>query len=279
MTMDTEIIYRIANWNLERPLKQSKKLDLALQKIQTINPDICILTETSNLVDLGNSYCASKTDEYEDFPNEQWATIWSKYPITEEIQTFDSCKATCALIQAPFGKIIVYATIIPYHNSGVRDGGQYLYAPRTYKAWEMHKEDIQHQGQDWLRISAEYPDIPLCIAGDFNQTRDEQKRGYGTIDGRNLLTVALNNSNLVCITDEDFAGHGKLQPNPKTGVTRRNIDHICLSINWFNSLNNKYIGAWDHFTEEGVFMTDHNGVYFDFAIDPTLTHKKVPTPK
>lgn len=231
-----------------------------------INPDICVLTETSNLVDLGDEYFVSETDEYHDYPNEQWATIYSKYPIIKEIQTFDNHRATCALIEAPFGTIIVYATIIPYHNSGVNDGGQYAYAPRTYEVWEMHKEVIVHLGNDWLKISTEYPNIPLCIAGDFNQTRDNQKSGYGTIDGRDLLTTALEKSGLICITDEDFGDKNKLQPNPRTGKIRRNIDHICLSEIWFNNLEGKYIGAWDHFTVGGVFMTDHNGVYFDFSL-------------
>ncbi len=258
--------YRIANWNLERPVKSTKKLTLAIEKIQEINPDIIILTETSSLVDLGPKYSVSQTQEYNDLPNEQWAAIWSKWPIEKEIKTFDSNRTTCALIQAPFGKLIVYATIIPYHNAGVFDGGKYGYAPKAYKAWQMHKENIILQSADWLKILADNPNIPLCVAGDFNQTRDGNKGGYGTIDCRNLLTQALEICNLRCVTEEDFGKNGKLHKDPKKGYPRRNIDHICISNSLLDKLNNIYIGAWDHFTENGKYMSDHNGVFIDFNL-------------
>lgn len=258
--------YRVANWNVERPLKPSKKVELAINKIKDINPDLLILTETSDIVDLRQNYFVSQTESYADLPNEQWAAIWSKWPIEKEITTFDSKRATCALINAPFGKIIVYATIIPYHNAGVLDGGKYEYAPQKYKAWQMHKENIILQSADWLQTSGEYPGIPLIVAGDFNQTRDGKKGGYGTIDSRNLLTKALEICNLCCVTDEDFSENGKLKPDPKKGYTRRNIDHICISNFLHERFSNISIGAWDHFTDDGTYMTDHNGVYIDFTI-------------
>ena len=261
---ETFEIYRVANWNLERPQKVSKKLTLALEKIHEINPDIIILTETGSLVDLSPEYSVSQTESYDDLPDEQWAAIWSKWPIEKEVETFDSRRTACALIQAPFGKLLVYATIIPYHNAGVVNGGKYAHVPKKYKAWQMHKENIILQGADWLKLSEEYPDVPLCIAGDFNQTRDRKKGGYGTRDGRQLLTQILEVCNVCCVTDDDFAGNGKLQPDPKKGYTRRSVDHICISEDWKNSLQNVTVGAWDHFTELGEYMSDHNGVYLEF---------------
>lgn len=259
--------YRIANWNLERPLKPTKKIKLAIQKIKEINPDICILTETSSLVHLGEEYFISQTKEFADSPGEQWSAIWSKWPITKEIQTFDPRRATCALIASPFGDIIIYATIIPYHNAGVIEGGKYSYAPKKYSVWQMHKEDIILQGDDWLRISADHPGIPLCVAGDFNQTRDGKKGGYGTNETRDLLTKTLEICHLSCVTNEDFGENGKLNPDPRKGTTRRNIDHICISKNWDVDLNNLFVGAWDNFTEDGTYMTDHNGVYLEFSMN------------
>ena len=26
------------------------------------------------------------------------------------------------------------------------------------------------------------------------------------------------------------------------------------------------VGAWDHFTPDGQYMSDHNGVYFEFEV-------------
>jgi hypothetical protein len=257
--------YRIANWNLERPLKKDEKLELAVNKIQEIAPDICILTETSKLVNLGKKYTVIHSQEYPDIPNEHWAAIWSKWPIKKQIPTFDSHRTTCALIGAPFGEIIVYATIIPYHNAGVLDGGKYSYAPGKYKAWQMHKENTILQSADWLKISADFQGVPLVVAGDFNQTRDSLKGGYGTKATRELMTMALEICNLSCVTTEDFAESGKLSKDPKKGTVRRNIDHICISTDWKEKLKID-IGAWDHFTGDGKYMSDHNGVYLEFTM-------------
>jgi len=203
--------YRIANWNLERPLKFTKKLQLALNRLKEINPDICILTETSSLGDLGKEYNVSNTEMYEHLPNDQWAAIWSKWPIKKEIPTFDSKRTTCVLIQAPFGDIIIYATVIPYRDAGVRVNGKYADTTKTYKSWEMHKENIVFQSEDWLKITNDYPGIPLCVAGDFNQTRDKKKGGYGNDDIRMLLSNKLEICGLSCITEENFEDSGKLK--------------------------------------------------------------------
>jgi endonuclease/exonuclease/phosphatase family metal-dependent hydrolase len=49
--------FRIATWNLERPRKWSLELARAIQKIDEIDADIIILTETSSLVQLDNYQC------------------------------------------------------------------------------------------------------------------------------------------------------------------------------------------------------------------------------
>jgi hypothetical protein len=56
-----------------------------------------------------------------------------------------------------------------------------------------------------LRISAKHPEIPLCVAGDFNQTRDSQKGGYGTIDARSLWTshILLDTFNSYNVTSNE----------------------------------------------------------------------------
>ncbi|RUM39395.1 MAG: hypothetical protein DSY57_01275, partial [Desulfobulbus sp.] len=139
-------------------------------------------------------------------------------------------------------------------------------ASKAYKAWQMHKENIMLQSADWLKILADNPAIPLCVAGDFNQTRDGNKGGYGTTDCRNLLTQALEICNLCCVSEEDFGKNGKLHKDPKKGYPRRNIDHICLSKSLLDNLEYIFIGAWDQFTENGQYMSDHNGVFVDFTL-------------
>ncbi len=128
----------------------------------------------------------------------------------------------------------------------------------------MHKENILLQGADWLKIASEYRDIPLIVAGDFNQTRDNQKNGYGTKITRELLSSVLAACNLSCITEEDFDISGKLQKDPKKGYVRKNVDHMCISKDWEEKIKKKHIGAWNHFNGDGIYMSDHNGVYLDF---------------
>ena len=126
----------------------------------------------------------------------------------------------------------------------------------------MHYEDIMLQSRDWEKIRNAFPDTPIIVAGDFNQTRNGNGRGYGTSEGRKTLSVELLRNKMVCMTEVDFAPTGYLSQHPKTAKTRRNIDHICVSTDLCSNYNMQ-AGAWDNFTPEGKLMSDHNGVYVD----------------
>jgi exonuclease III len=255
--------YRIANWNLERPKAGTKKTKLAFEQIKKINADILVLTETSDGINLAPDYNAVKSISFEQNPTEQWITIWTKWRIKSRIETFDNKRTACAIIASPFGDLIVYGTIIPYHMAGVK-GNRYAFS--GYKVWELHTEDIIRQSEDWRRIKAKYGSTPFFVIGDFNQTRDGLPKGYGTINGRAVLTNQLKENGLRCVTETDFAKTEQLNLDKKKGKIRRNIDHICVSSNWLNSIQHYTIGAWDHFNEEGYYMSDHNGVYMDFDL-------------
>lgn len=234
-------------------------------KIQEINAEILALTETSELIDLSSDYFSIKSQEFPHYQDAPWITIWSRWPITESITTFNPYRTACCLIDSPFGQLIVYGTIIPYHMAGVSGN---RYPEKGKKVWQMHLEDILAQTEDWKKIMSNYPGIPLVIAGDFNQTRDNIPMGYGTGQARKLLTQKLLDNGLVCITESDFGFSGYLTPDPKKQKIRRNIDHICISRS--PSLEMDYqVGAWDHFTDDGFFMSDHNGVYVDLSKEMT----------
>lgn len=49
-------MYKIANWNLERPKSKTERTKLILEKIKEVNADLIVLTETSNEVDLSEIY-------------------------------------------------------------------------------------------------------------------------------------------------------------------------------------------------------------------------------
>ena len=254
--------YKIANWNVERPKSKTKKTNLALNKIKEVNANIWVLTETSNAIDLKPDYQSVKSKNNEKNPDEQWITIWSKWEIINKIDTFDSFRTASALIKTPFGKIIIYGTIIPYHNAG----NDSRYGKLAYKMWQMHKEDILRQGQDWQTIISQHKNIPFFVIGDYNQTRDNLPKGYGTKEGREMLSQQLESNALTCVTGIDFASTKQLKEDPKRKRVRRNIDHISVSKKWLNNLKSYRIDAWDNFTDNAYYMSDHNGVLIEFEI-------------
>lgn len=249
--------YRIATWNLDRP-RNSVKATRIIKKLEDIAADIFILTETSELIDLQPEYNAVKSKEFEHYKDQPWITIWSRWKILEELETFNAYRTACCLIDAPFGPIIIYGTIIPYHMAGVSGN---RYPEKGKKVWQLHLEDIIDQSQDWQNIMNNFPDVPFLVAGDFNQTRDGLKYGYGTNQGRKFLTQKLADNNLSCVTEDNFHENGFLQPDSK-GKKRRNIDHICISKNLCTEIRVE-AGAWNQFSEDGSIYSDHNGTYVD----------------
>jgi hypothetical protein len=247
---------KIANWNIERPKLNTTKTKLVLNKINEINADIFVLTETSNAINLSNifPYYVS-TDSYSRTPDEQWVTIWSKYPIIQKFITNDNYRTVSAKISTPIGNTIIYGTIIPYHMAGVKG---IRYGNLNYKPWQFHLEDINKQSLDWTNIINSNQDCFFILVGDFNQTRGINN-GYGTTEARNLLSNKLSNLDLECLTiQNNIDSYLSIAPNKYE--KRKNIDHICVSKKMINIYNKIDVIAWNHFTEQGKFMSDHNGV-------------------
>jgi endonuclease/exonuclease/phosphatase family metal-dependent hydrolase len=252
---------KIANWNVERPLHGRKKTILTRQKISAIAADVFVLTETSSALDLSDEFPYSAASiSFDRTPDEQWVRIWSKFEISESICTFDNRRTACALIQLPETEVLIYGTIIPYHMAGV--SGE-RYGNLGYKAWQYHEEDIYRQANDWERISNLY-NKPIFVIGDFNQSRNGNK-GYGTRKVRSVLTEQLERLQLICLTEVDFSQR-YLNPDPRKGFVKSTIDHICVSKDFLKSCTEIELGAWDHFTEDGTYMSDHHGVYVSFEI-------------
>jgi len=253
-------MYKIATWNVERPKKGTEKTALAISKIKEVNADILVLTENATSVSLTELYPFSVHSlAYERTPEEHWVSIFSKWEIIQQIRTFDNYRTACAVIKAPFGEIAVFGTIIPYHQAGVSG---VRYGNLGFKQWEYHEKDLHQQAKDWKRI-AEETQIPLWVMGDFNQSRYNHK-GYGTEKVRLLLSDYLNKLHLTCVTEGDLSAF--LHPDPIKNKIRNNIDHICVSNSLLEEMKQYKVGAWDHFNEEGKYMSDHNGVFITFEL-------------
>jgi hypothetical protein len=99
---------RIATWNLDHASNGRRPVDLQIEQIDKITPDIVVLTETCEKVHL--SQCGyevelpSKKNRYGKF----WTAIWSKYPIVKQLSTYDPDTAVCFVIDTPTGRIMVY---------------------------------------------------------------------------------------------------------------------------------------------------------------------------
>lgn len=244
---------RIATWNLDHAYNSTRPIQHQLGKILDISPDIIVLTETAENIDLSAFSYSVAYPAHKNGYQKYCAAIWSKWPIKNIVHTTETMLAICADITTPFGNLAVYGTIIPYHGYKGEDGKSGL--------WEEHYKAITKQSQDWKNIISRYPDHSLIIAGDFNQTRDGSTNTYGTQQGRQLLSQVFEHLRIQCLTEENFGNTGKLQPDPKKQKPRNNIDHICVKS---RTLSVSYVGAWDHFTDDSLYLSDHNGVYVDF---------------
>ena len=254
---------RIATWNLERPrADQSGKISALESQMQEVDADIWILTETNEAVRPGNDYACVGTSTIRNplthTLGENRVSIWSRLPINSIVETHDPETAACADIKTPFGSLLVYGTIIPYHAAGTT----YSYRSQgvdvtNQKAWQLHYESIRHHKKDWKRIRDDYPNHHFCCGGDFNQNRDG-RRWYGTKYGRELLGDALTHNSLYCLTEEDFRKSGKLE-------SRANVDHLCLN----QELTDRVVGvgAWEAgLLPNGRRLSDHNGVSVELRV-------------
>lgn len=238
---------RIATWNLDRPKQNGhSKNQRRIEKICEIEADLWILTETNSAISLdGYASLASEAQPGYHSSGESYAAIWSRWPILRQVPTFDPYFSVCAEIDSPAGALIVFGTIITYANDPGVSG--------TARKWEEHRKSIESHAADWHRLRNEFPNHLFCIAGDFNQSRDESG-WYEDSDSVNMLSLALDRSALQCVTEVDMRATGLLR-------SRASIDHICLSPSLAKGV--LAVDAWEGIMDDGRLMSDHNGVVID----------------
>lgn len=189
---------KIATWNVQR--LEKRKNDVILSEIEKINPDIIVLTETSSLLQLHGYNCIPTHPCPENFEGinyqkgENRSSIWTKYSVTHQHQTFDGFISVCSGVETPFGTLNVYGTII-----GVEAKKQ----PRF-------DNELYGQIEDFKRLS---PLGNLCIAGDFNVIFTSSGYAYPSHKAINALTDTFN----------------ELQLTNTTAKLVDCVDHIVLS--------------------------------------------------
>jgi len=110
-------------------------------------------------------------------------------------------------------------------------------------------------------LRRKFPTYGLCISGDLNQTRTG-RLWYGSKWGRALLDLALEESNLVGVTQADFSAAQRLSEEDRA-LLAQCIDHICLDRRWSGWVIK--VGVWSNHTAAGEYLSDHSGVFIDLG--------------
>ena len=203
---------KIATWNVQRPRKSGTLNPQRLEKIRYIDADIWILTETRDVISLGEGWHSLSSFPIPDYHDEgeTLVTIWSKWPIRAvSVSRFTAC----AEISVPeIGSFLVYGTVIPWDkdeglSKGVKAG-----------RWEEHRRQVKVQTTEWEVLSKSYPEHLLCIAGDFNQHRGSVG-SYKDAESVKRVTESTALCHLTCVT-QNYPESAKL--------SKPLVDHVCL---------------------------------------------------
>ena len=180
-------------------------------------------------------------------PDERWTAIWSRWPITALDEPAPHRRGTVAAwVDTPIGPVIVYGCVIAWGNEPSFDDG------RPARAWEVHTVEVERQRAEWLRIRRRYPDVPMIVAGDFNQGRSGSRWSYGTNAARQAVTDGLGAAGRRCLTEENLEASGVL--------SRSHVEHICAS------LDLEPVGpmlVWDRVDDQGKHLSDHPTIAID----------------
>lgn len=212
-----------------------------MQTIGTVGADIWVLTETSDAIRVHDHRAPSTPIENYHGNGECLTAIHSRWPIGRVHTTWDALSCVCAEVTSPVGPLVVYGTVVPYAN--------YRGLKGTSRRWQEHRAAIAELADDLRRIRALRPEAEFVLAGDFNQSRDGSG-WYEDAQSVAALTEALQEAGLTCVTQ---------QPRQQLGLEQRStVDHICLSDRLVAALQD--VWAWSGSTQEGLRMSDHNGI-------------------
>jgi hypothetical protein len=237
---------RIGTWNVEYAYQP--RLDALHQVLASNSADIWVLTEThDDLVPENFTHVAHSEPRPKNWsgirPGSRWVSIWSKFPIIEQVSLTSSDRERTVIALLDIGqaqKLLVYGTVLPWKGDrGIQD-------------WSEHHRVIPEQCSEWLELKKTYPDAMLCVAGDYNTDLGTGSY-YGTKQGIALFRVGLSGSELFCATEPDRFPVGKLPYPP--------IDHISLPIAWRQSTS--VVAAWP---ADKKNLSDHSGMVVEVAI-------------
>ena len=214
---------KIATWNIER-LRNTKLQKLIQREIENISPDILILTEYDNFLELPeypNKYTTEKLpkEPYNYKSTERRVAIFSKFPIKYSYHTFNNETSCCVEIILKNENLIVYGTILGVIGIGDKN---------------FHN-DVDAQITDIYSFARKFENF--CYAGDLNTTFSDNY--YVSKKARIKLEDCFDENNLINATEN----------------LKENIDHIVLSEKF---INNRKITLTEWNLEKE--FSDHKGI-------------------
>ena len=216
---------RIGNWNIQR-LKKIKEIDKIQSQIDIRDFDILVLTEYDERIKpTGFKYQIAtedlmgvNTDKYKE--TERRVKIFSKFPIINQIATFNKHTSCCVELKTDRGNLVVYGTIIGIYGNKNQN----------------FKDDLPKQIADFKKITLENN---ICIVGDYNITfsdnyyftkfgRQELNKLFQENKIQNLTSAISENMDHISIS-EKFVDNSKITLNT-WNLEKTLSDHIGVSI-------------------------------------------------
>ncbi len=238
--MGTEL--RIGTWNLDHARGVTAKAR-RIALLAAMDADIWVLTETNDDHAPEGFRGAHSAPRDGSRPGGRWVSIWSRLPILEVIPVADANRTVAALIDTPLGRTVVFGTVLPWHS----DRGEPPSDPPP-RNWQEQDRVTPLQGAASRDLRHAFPDARLCVAGDLNMNLGGPHL-YGTARGRGLLTRAMEEADLACLTSFDRVPAGAL----KQGL----IDHILFDAAYAERA--EVVATWEGRTADGARLSDHSG--------------------
>ena len=150
------------NWNLEWRTPRSAGGKWIVQKIQSLDSDLCCLTEvTEALIPEGEVIRSDPDYGYANKGDRRKVVLWSREPWTEIDLVGDPELPTGRFVSGVTMGIRFIGVCIPWQSAHVSTGR------KDRKSWEDHLTYCR----GLTRIIEKYgkEDRPICVLGDYNQ--------------------------------------------------------------------------------------------------------------
>lgn len=219
---------KISLWNLMRPHPGSNSRNqFFIDRLNEENADILILTETNTLIKPDGDYHSLSSTrlsgeikgvKYKE--GECRVMVFSKYPFIRLITTANPEMSVCGEVETPFGKLIVYGTVIG--DLGGRGGS--------------FKEDLAVQSEELTQLAKQGNvlfggDLNISFTGPVYPSRDAADKATTLFKNLSLnnLTQHFPNNAVHCVISNSFI-ENKHITECRASFDKKITDHSLITL-------------------------------------------------